>query len=85
MNTNSPEQAYQIDPRNVQALLLKGSVLQHMSKTQEALLHFREAVRMAPFRFEAHQGIITNKNQIVILKRTLGFNSMCQSVSKSFL
>ncbi|XP_033646823.1 anaphase-promoting complex subunit 7-like [Asterias rubens] len=52
------QKAYQIDPRNVQALLLKGSVLQHMSKTQEALLHFREAVRMAPFRFEAHQGLV---------------------------
>ncbi|XP_038061823.1 anaphase-promoting complex subunit 7-like isoform X2 [Patiria miniata] len=52
------QKAYQIDPRNVQALLLKGSVLKDMSKTQEALLHFREAVRMAPYRFEAHQGLV---------------------------
>ena len=40
----------------MQCLLLKGNVLKDMNKIPEALLHFREAVRMAPHRFETHQG-----------------------------
>ncbi|XP_071946347.1 anaphase-promoting complex subunit 7-like [Antedon mediterranea] len=52
------QRAFQLDQRNVQALLLKGSVLKEIGKTQDALLHYREAVRLAPNRFEAHKGVV---------------------------
>ncbi|XP_033099544.1 anaphase-promoting complex subunit 7-like [Anneissia japonica] len=52
------QRAFQLDQRNVQALLLKGSVLKDIGKTQDALLHYREAVRLAPNRFEAHKGTV---------------------------
>ncbi|XP_072022277.1 anaphase-promoting complex subunit 7-like [Amphiura filiformis] len=52
------QRAFQLDPRNVQCLLLKGNVLKDMNKIPEALLHFREAVRTAPHRFETHQGVV---------------------------
>ncbi|KAJ8042906.1 Anaphase-promoting complex subunit 7 [Holothuria leucospilota] len=42
----------------IEALLLKGRALLQMGRTLEATLHFREAVRHAPHRFEAHQGLV---------------------------
>ncbi|KAG8226886.1 hypothetical protein J437_LFUL005645 [Ladona fulva] len=46
-----------IDPRNVEALILKGLVLLEMKKWQEAGNHFREAVHLAPQRYEPHKGL----------------------------
>ncbi|XP_071448607.1 anaphase-promoting complex subunit 7, partial [Hetaerina americana] len=46
-----------IDPRNVEALILKGLVLLEMKKWQEAGLHFREAMLLAPHRYEPHCGL----------------------------
>eukprot|EP00057_Strongylocentrotus_purpuratus_P020879 XP_011675353.1 PREDICTED: anaphase-promoting complex subunit 7 [Strongylocentrotus purpuratus] len=48
--------AYPLKGGKVQALLLKGKGLLEMNKVPEATLHFREAVRCAPSRFEAHEG-----------------------------
>jgi len=47
-------QALSLDSRNIESLLLKGSALVELKKIPEALSHFREALRLAPYRFEAH-------------------------------
>ncbi|XP_041455761.1 anaphase-promoting complex subunit 7-like [Lytechinus variegatus] len=52
------EKAYPLKGGKVQALLLKGKGLLEMTKVPEATLHFREAVRCAPSRFEAHEGLV---------------------------
>ncbi|GAB1607142.1 anaphase-promoting complex subunit 7-like [Argonauta hians] len=50
--------AYTIDNRNIEALLLKGFALMELKKLQDAASHFREALTLAPYRFEAHKGLI---------------------------
>lgn len=52
------QKAYFLDNLSVQALVLKGSALLDMKKSPQAIQHFQEAVRMAPNRFEAYQGLI---------------------------
>ena len=47
-----------LDPRNVEALLLKGRVLLDLKKLSDAINHFREAVQLARHRYEAHQGLV---------------------------
>lgn len=47
-----------LDPRNVEALLLKGRVLLDLKKLSDAINHFREAVGLARHRYEAHQGLV---------------------------
>lgn len=43
---------------SVEALLLKGNVLLDMKKLQDAMNHFREAVQVAPYRYETHKGLV---------------------------
>ncbi|XP_019638090.1 PREDICTED: anaphase-promoting complex subunit 7-like [Branchiostoma belcheri] len=50
--------AYQLNQESVQALLLKGSTLQQIEKTQEAILHYREVMRMVPDRLESYEGLV---------------------------
>ncbi|PIK53399.1 Anaphase-promoting complex subunit 7 [Apostichopus japonicus] len=50
--------AHELSYGQIQSLLLKGRALLQMNRTPEATLHFREAVRHAPHRFEAHQGLV---------------------------
>ena len=45
-------------PRNVEALILKGMALVDIKRVDDAIVHFREALRLAPKRFEAHHGLI---------------------------
>lgn len=47
-----------LDPRNIEALLLKGRVLHDLKKLPDAMNHFREALGFAPHRFEAHKGLV---------------------------
>jgi len=47
-----------LDTRNVEALLLKGSVLQDLKKLPDAMNHYREALQIASYRYEAHKGVI---------------------------
>jgi len=47
-------QALTLDARSVEALSLKGLALMEVKKTTEAISHFREAVRLAPYRYEAY-------------------------------
>lgn len=88
------QKAHTIDSRNVQALVLKASLLQALEKQQEALLHFREAVKMAPWNFEAQKGLVEcymaakrHKEALTVAKnahKTLGANprtlTLCASV-----
>uniref|UniRef100_A0AAZ3QL67 Anaphase promoting complex subunit 7 n=1 Tax=Oncorhynchus tshawytscha TaxID=74940 RepID=A0AAZ3QL67_ONCTS len=43
---------------SVQALLLKGAALRNMGRVQEAIIHFREAMRLAPCRLDCYEGLI---------------------------
>jgi len=52
------QKAYSLDNLCVQALVLKGSGLMDMKKFPQAIQHFQEAVKMAPNRFEAYQGLV---------------------------
>lgn len=88
------QKAHTIDSRNVQALVLKASLLQALEKQQEALLHFREAVKLAPWNFEAQKGLVEcymaakrHKEALAVAKnahKTLGANprtlTLCASV-----
>lgn len=47
-----------LDPRNIEALLLKGRVLLDLKKLPDAMNHFREALGFAAHRFEAHKGLV---------------------------
>jgi anaphase-promoting complex subunit 7 len=47
--------ACMLDRRSVEALLLKGNILLDMKKLQDAMNHFREAVVLAPHRYETHK------------------------------
>jgi len=51
-------QALSLDSRNVEALSLKGLALMEVKKTAEAFSHFREALRLAPYRFEAYNSML---------------------------
>ncbi|XP_077996045.1 anaphase-promoting complex subunit 7-like [Glandiceps talaboti] len=52
------QKAFMIDNRCAQSVILKGNVLKDTNKISEAILHFREAVRIAPHRFEGHKGLV---------------------------
>jgi len=52
------QKACQLNVRNVEAMMLKGTILLEMKKLQESVSHFREALKIAPFRYEAHKGLI---------------------------
>jgi len=52
------QKAYSLDSLCVLALVLKGTGLLDMKKSQQAMQHFTEAVKMAPNRFEAYQGCV---------------------------
>lgn len=88
------QKAHTIDSRNVQALVLKASLLQALEKQQEALVHFREAVKLAPCNFEAQKGLVEcymaanrHKEALTVAKnahKTMGANprtlTLCASV-----
>jgi len=52
------QKAHMIDIRNVQALLLKATLLKTLNKQQEALIHYREAIRLAPSFFQPYKGLV---------------------------
>ncbi|OXB84951.1 UNVERIFIED_CONTAM: hypothetical protein H355_016073 [Colinus virginianus] len=47
--------AIQLNSNSVQALLLKGAALRNMGRVQEAIIHFREAIRLAPCRLDCYE------------------------------
>lgn len=50
--------AIQLNSNSVQALLLKGAALRNMGRVQEAIIHFREAMRLAPCRLDCYEGLL---------------------------
>ncbi|XP_013384483.1 anaphase-promoting complex subunit 7 [Lingula anatina] len=52
------QKAYTLDNRCLEALLLKGQGLLELKKNQDAIMHYREALRLAPGRYEPYKGII---------------------------
>lgn len=44
--------------RSIEALLLKGNVLLDLKKLQDSMNHFREAMQLAPHRYELHKGLV---------------------------
>ncbi|XP_074641940.1 anaphase-promoting complex subunit 7-like isoform X2 [Tubulanus polymorphus] len=52
------QKAFTLDNSNEQALLLKGHGLLELKRTQEAILHFREALKLTPYRYEVHKGLV---------------------------
>ena len=42
----------------MEALILKGMALVDIKRVDDAIVHFREALRLSPKRFEAHHGLI---------------------------
>ena len=51
-------QASLLAPRSVEALVLKGNLLLELKKTQEAVVHFREAMQIASYRYEPVHGLV---------------------------
>ena len=50
-------QAYTLDNCNcLEALLLKGQALLSQKRVDDAITHYREALRLGPGRYEAHKG-----------------------------
>ncbi|XP_055946170.1 anaphase-promoting complex subunit 7-like isoform X2 [Argiope bruennichi] len=52
------QKAYSLAPRYIEALLLRGTVLLELKKTQEAITYFGEAYKMCSTRYEAVKGLV---------------------------
>ena len=52
-------QALSLDSYSIESLLLKGSALLELNKTQDCVLHFKEALKLDSTRYEAHKGGVT--------------------------
>jgi len=55
-------QALSLDSRNIEALSLKGQALMEVKKTSEAISHYREALRLAPYRYDAYNSMFHTFN-----------------------
>ncbi|XP_035206985.1 anaphase-promoting complex subunit 7-like [Stegodyphus dumicola] len=55
---NFAQKACVLNPRHVEALLLKGTVLLELKKVQDAITNFGEVYKIAPYRYEAHKGLV---------------------------
>ncbi|XP_041431765.1 anaphase promoting complex subunit 7 S homeolog isoform X1 [Xenopus laevis] len=70
--------AIQLNSNSVQALLLKGAALRNMGRVQEAIIHFREAIRLAPCRLDCCEGReLKYEEGIALLRNTLANQSDC--------
>ncbi|KAG0416350.1 hypothetical protein HPB47_006485 [Ixodes persulcatus] len=52
------QKACMLNPRHVEALLLKGFILLELRKQHEAIAHFGEVFKVAPYRHEAYKGMV---------------------------
>ncbi|KAM6298074.1 anaphase-promoting complex subunit 7 isoform 2-T2 [Aegotheles albertisi] len=70
--------AIQLNSNSVQALLLKGAALRNMGRVQEAIIHFREAIRLAPCRLDCYEGEEQKyEDGIALLRNALANQSDC--------
>ena len=52
------QKACMVQSKSVEALLLKGNLLLDLKKLHHSMDHFREAVSIAPYRYETHKGLV---------------------------
>ncbi|UYV80038.1 ANAPC7 [Cordylochernes scorpioides] len=52
------QKALLLNPRHIEALILKGIILLDLKKVQDAISSFREAYRIVPYRYEALKGLV---------------------------
>ncbi|XP_049516555.1 anaphase-promoting complex subunit 7-like isoform X3 [Dermacentor silvarum] len=52
------QKACTLNPRHVEALLLKGTVLLELHRVPEAIAHFGEVFKVTPYRHEAYKGMV---------------------------
>ncbi|CAL1287882.1 unnamed protein product [Larinioides sclopetarius] len=55
---NFAQKALNLAPRYIEALLLKGTILFELKKTQDALTYFGEAFKICPLRYETVKGLV---------------------------
>ena len=55
--SNIANQALQLEPNNIEALILRGNILFEQKKYQDALQHFRQALQLKPHRYEVLKGL----------------------------
>ncbi|CAG5075583.1 Similar to ANAPC7: Anaphase-promoting complex subunit 7 (Homo sapiens) [Cotesia congregata] len=51
-------QAINLNPINVEAIILRGNILIEQKKYQDALHQFRAAIQIKPYRYEPHKGCV---------------------------
>ncbi|XP_015111054.1 anaphase-promoting complex subunit 7 [Diachasma alloeum] len=51
-------QAINLNPSNVEAIILRGNILIEQKKYQDALHQFRQAMQLKPYRYEPHKGCV---------------------------
>ena len=55
--SNVANQALQLSPNNIEALILRGNILFEQKKYQDSLKHFRQAHQLKPYRYEILKGL----------------------------
>lgn len=50
-------QALQLSPNNIEALIVRGNILLDMKKYQDALQYFRQGLQLKPYRYEVLKGL----------------------------
>lgn len=53
------DRALSMDPRNIEAVLLRGKLLGGLGRHKEAIGEFRTVQSLAPYRFEVYKGLLT--------------------------
>lgn len=51
-------QAMNMSPNNVEAIILRGNILIEQKKFEDALHYFRQASQLKPYRYEAYKGLV---------------------------
>ncbi|CAF0755500.1 unnamed protein product, partial [Didymodactylos carnosus] len=52
------QKAYSLDNKKIQALLLKGLALYKLKRYSDSLVHYKEAIRLTPYCYEAYKGVV---------------------------
>lgn len=55
---NLTAQALNMNPNDIEAIILRGNILIEQKKYQDALFFFRHAVQLKPYRYEPHKGLV---------------------------
>uniref|UniRef100_T1J2T0 Anaphase-promoting complex subunit 7 n=1 Tax=Strigamia maritima TaxID=126957 RepID=T1J2T0_STRMM len=78
------QKACTLNQRCIEALLVKGNILLDIKKVQEATLHFREVLRLAPYRFEGHKGLVDCYTALHRTRDSISYaSSACKQLGQS--